>query len=154
YLATSVFVLAGTEDGAQYPFSDPMNKLLLEDAYSVWGLVAWAAQAETSWPLPDPADTVKYVASSIGSPAFGQPRMPPGKTLGNDNAPDILRAFWPRFLPLLGLTCAMPEEWPALFGIAAQRALAAVKSVIDPVAAATIALECAVPMAHFPMTPA
>ncbi|MDR2454142.1 MAG: hypothetical protein LBD51_06285 [Bifidobacteriaceae bacterium] len=151
YPATSVFVLAGTQDGAEYPFSEPMNRLLLEDQYSVWALIAGAARQLTDQPLPDVAATVAHVAESIGSPAFGVPRLPPPHTLGNDNALDVLRAMWPHFLPLLGLTCAIPEEWPVLFGIATQRAIAAVKGVVEPIAAATIALECALPMAHLPM---
>ncbi|MDR1634245.1 MAG: hypothetical protein LBS27_04855 [Bifidobacteriaceae bacterium] len=150
YPVESVFLLADSAEGIPYPFSDPMNHLLLEDQYSVWGLVSAAAAAKTDQPLPDAADTVAHVARSIGTPAFGQPRMPPGNTLGED-ATKLLQAAWPRFLPLLGLACAMPEEWPALFAVALQRSMETVRQLIDPVRAAVIAIECAVPMAHLPM---
>jgi hypothetical protein len=150
YPVDSVFILAGTAQGVHYPFSDPMNHLLLEDPYSVWGLVSAAARAKTDQPLPDAADTVAYVVRSIGTPAFGRPRLPEGYTLGED-AIKLLEAAWPRFLPLLGLCCALPEEWPALFAVALQRSMETVRQLIDPVTACAIAIECAVPMAHLPM---
>ncbi|MDR2378841.1 MAG: hypothetical protein LBD70_05400 [Bifidobacteriaceae bacterium] len=153
YPAESVFLIAGASDGGLYPFSDPMNQLLLEDDYSVWGLVAAQARAQTDQPLPDAVDTVTHVVQTIGTPAFGHPRLPSGLTLGED-AVDVLKAAWPRFLPLLGLTCAMPEEWPTLFAFALRRSMDAVADLIAPDAASLIVIECAVPMAHLPMRPA
>jgi hypothetical protein len=151
YPVDEVFMLASAADGAQYPFSDPLNHLLLEDRYSVWAWVAAAARAKTDQPLPDVTDIITHVVQSIGTPAFGQPRLPaPFKFADPPLA--TLRAAWPRFLPLLGLTCALPEEWPVLFALAIQQAMDAASSVVDPVTACVIAMECAVPMAHVPMS--
>jgi hypothetical protein len=150
----SVFALVQTDDGTTYPFSDPMNKLLLEDQYSVWGLTLAIGKAKTDQPMPDVLDTVQHVAKSIGSPEFGQPRLPQGLSLGHNSALDIVQHAWPRFLPLLGLCCAIPEEWPVLYAIALQQAIDQAQSVIPPDAAVALAIECAVPMAHLPMLPA
>ncbi|MDR1188826.1 MAG: hypothetical protein LBK95_15495 [Bifidobacteriaceae bacterium] len=151
YAMESVFLVAGTADGAEYPFSDPMNKLLLEDTHSVWWLVASAARAVTDAPLPNVEEIVSHVVGTVGTPEFGQPRLPAGSSLGNNPPKELVDAAWPRFLPLLGLTCVMPEEWPILFGVALQRAMSAVQQLVDPVKACTIIMECAVPMAHLPM---
>ncbi|MDR0593310.1 MAG: hypothetical protein LBG60_08685 [Bifidobacteriaceae bacterium] len=153
YPVDSVFLMAGAEDGAQYPFSDPMNHLLLEDELSVWGLAQTTARELTDEPLPDAAQTVAHVVQTIGTPQFGQPRMPDGHPLG-EPALLVLTSCWTRFLPLLGLCCAMPEEWPAVFALGLQRAMARAAGAIDPATACVIALECAVPMAHLPMRPA
>jgi hypothetical protein len=150
YRVTDVFRLAGTADGAQYPFSGPMNQLLLEDRFSVWRFVEAAAKAKTDQPLPNILEIVTHVVDSIGTPQFGKPRMPEGFTLGEEALP-ILRTLWPRFLPLLGLSCSIPEEWPALFAISLQKAMEAVRELIGPVDACTIIMECAVPAAHLPM---
>ncbi|MDR1119154.1 MAG: hypothetical protein LBL01_07675 [Bifidobacteriaceae bacterium] len=149
----SVFVVFSTTDGGEYPFSDPMNKLLLEDTYSVWSLATAAARSATDAPLPDVEEIVSHVAGTIGTPQFGVPRLPPSSSLGADTLVGAVEAAWPQFLPLLGLVCGMPEEWPLLFAAALQRAMGVVKELIDPVKAYTIAMECAVPMAHLPMKP-
>jgi hypothetical protein len=151
YPVHSVFTMATAEDGTVYPFSDPMNQLLLEDQFSVWSLAAGAAQAAGAQTLPDVEEAVEHVAQTIGTPEFGQPRLPGHFSLGADTPTGILEGAWPRFLGLLGLTCAMPEEWPVLFGFAMQRAIDTVKDLIDPASACQIALECALPMAHLPM---
>ncbi|MDR1441266.1 MAG: hypothetical protein LBJ02_02595 [Bifidobacteriaceae bacterium] len=150
YPAEAVFMVMETADSKQYPFSDPMNHLLLEDRYSVWGLTSAATQAKTDQPLPDITDLVEHVARSIGTSSFGQPRLPPPLTLAEDPL-GILRAGWNRYLPLLGLCCAMPEEWPVVFAIAIQRAIEQVRQLIEPTTACAVVMECAVPMAHLPM---
>lgn len=146
----SVFTVTKAADGALYPFADPMNQLLLEDPYSVWSLVTAAAHAADE-PLPDVEEAVQHVSRTIGTPEFAVPRLPAGLSLGHDPLPALLEASWRRFLPLLGLTCVMPEEWPVLFALATQRGIDAVQDVIEPTAACRIALECALPMTHLPM---
>jgi hypothetical protein len=151
YPVESVFIVADTQDGGQYPFSDPMNHLLLEDQYSVWGLIAAAAKAKGAESLPDMEELVTHVVRSIGTPAFGQPRLPSGLSLGGETPLELVRTGWENFLPLLGLSCVIPEEWPALFAVAVQKAMEAARQLIDPATAATLAMECALPMAHLPM---
>ncbi|MDR3107339.1 MAG: hypothetical protein LBU05_03970 [Bifidobacteriaceae bacterium] len=77
----SVFLVAQTADGCDYPFSDSLNHLLLEDELSVWRLIAASAQANTGQPLPDVANIVKHVVQTVGTAAFGRPRLPNGLAL-------------------------------------------------------------------------
>ncbi|MDR1426151.1 MAG: hypothetical protein LBJ08_00095 [Bifidobacteriaceae bacterium] len=150
---TSVFAVFGTDDGGQYPFSNAMNQLLLEGRSSVWAVVATAAQSMTDSPLLDVEEIAAHVARSVGTPDFAQPRLPPSNSFGNDDAMSIISATWPAFLPLLGLCCEAPREWPLLFAAALPEAMKMTSHLIEPASAASIIMESAVPMAHLPMRP-
>jgi hypothetical protein len=59
---------------------------------------------------------------------------------------NYLKAMWPTMMPLAKRFSAEPAQLPIVFGLAIQHAIVMGRTVIDPTLAASIAMECAVPM--------
>jgi hypothetical protein len=136
--------VAEGKDGQKYYFGDALNKPLLDDHYSVCSLTAGAV-AQFGETAPDIREIFEHVASTVGGEGFGVPRIP-AKYHPGDLPLNYLKAFWPRIFPLARQICEPPYEWPILFGIAIQQTMMMAKDVITPADAATIVMECAVPM--------
>jgi hypothetical protein len=134
-----------TQDGRTYYFGDALNKPLAESKYSVWSLAAAAAQDAGCNPLPDLHEMFKHVAESLGSPAFGAPRLPAGSSLMQPPE-QMLRQLWKPLVAEVAAYCPDPQEWPVLFGLAIQQAIGAAKSAFDPRVSLGIAMESAIAM--------
>jgi hypothetical protein len=146
-------VVATTKDGRDWWLGDGINAMLAESQYSVWSLVGGAAQNLGANPLFDPREVFAHVVGSIGSPGFGVPRLPAEHQPG-DHPITYVRHLWPALAKIRDLFCRVPEEWPVLYGLAAQRAMEMAKNSIDPLLAARIVFECAVPMSKLnPLLP-
>jgi hypothetical protein len=146
------FVIVETQDGSRYFFGDPLNKLLAEDAYSVWSLAASQAQHLGCATLPDIVEIFSHVASTLGGPDFGVPRVP------ENHRPrfmpvDYVKIVWPAMLPVVKNFCPAPALWPVLYGLAVQQVMELGKSAIDPCTALSIVAECAVPMSKIDVPP-
>jgi hypothetical protein len=144
------FVIVETQDGSRYFFGDPLNKLLAEDAHSVWSLAAGQAQHLGCAILPDVAEIFSHVSASVGGPDFGVPRVP------ENHRPrfmpiDYVKVVWPALLPVVKNFCPAPALWPVLYGLAVQQVMELGKGAIDPCSALRIVMECAVPMSKFDM---
>jgi len=142
---TAAFQTVQTKDGRHYFFGDPLNRALAEDQYSVWGLVAGAAQHIGAQELPDLGDIFQHSAQALGSDQFGIPRIPEGHRPG-DLPANFLKILWPMHLPTVKLFCPDPVEWPVLYALAIQEVIYAGKAAIDPRLAVSIVMESAVPM--------
>jgi hypothetical protein len=139
-----VWTIVNGADGKKYHFGDALNKPLAESQYSVWSLVAGATQ-KLGATAPDINEIFKHVAATAGGSTFGMPRIPDNHRPG-DLPINYLKVIWPRIFPVAAQFCDTPSEWPILFGLAAQEAIFMAKDVIDPRLAATIVMECAIPM--------
>ncbi|WP_266171698.1 hypothetical protein [Dyella subtropica] len=138
------FVVATTTSGQTLYFGDVLNRPLVETDYSVWGLCFGQAM-QLGAQLPDMQEMFSHVSATAGSSEFGVPRYP-GEGAAADLPVNYLRVFWPHILPVLERWCFEPTEWHVAISIAAQNAIVAAKDAIDPGFAATIVMECAIPM--------
>ncbi|MCE0496517.1 MAG: hypothetical protein LV481_01035 [Methylacidiphilales bacterium] len=138
------WAVAHGKDGKDYYLGDALNKPLAEDNHSIWSLTAGAVQSLGDLP-PDVGEIFKHVAATIGSAEFGIPRIP-AKYRPGDLPINYLKVIWPKIFPVVRVICEEPTEWPILFGIAIQQAITMGKDVIEPVSAAKIVMECAIPM--------
>ena len=131
-------------DGTRYLDGDALHALLAEGPLSVWALVGRTVQM-LGKPVPDIEGIFKHVSQTVGTGAFGVPRVPDGH---RPHLPAVvyLRQIWPQILPIAQKFCSKPAQIPVLFGIALQRAIEQTQGVLSPTLSASIAMECAVAM--------
>lgn len=142
---TAALINVGGGNGKRYFFGDPLNQALAESQYSVWGLAAGAAQHNGCKSLPDINSIFAHVAETVGTDAFGIPRLPEGRVT-SDTPINYLKALWPALFPVAKMFCKQPTEWPFLFGVAIQEALDAGKEALPQDIALKIVMESAIPM--------
>ena len=139
------FVVVSGKDGKKYFFGDAVNKPLAEDQYCVWSLAAGIA---THLGCQQPVkidDIFRHVATTVGTPEFGIPRIPEGhRTV--DLPSHWVKTVWPQALAIVQNYCESPSEWPVTFGFAIQEVMTQAKGFIDPCLALSIVMECAIPM--------
>ena len=142
------FKVVETPSGATYFFGDTLDTLLvsMEPKYvSLWKIVAGNVLAAGGDHLPNINDLLRHSAATVGTSAFGLPRLP------DDHLPSILpraalERFWPDARMLLALS--EPLQWPLLMAHAAQKLMQAMKGSIAPDLAVKIVMEAAVPMSR------
>lgn len=133
----------GTADGRTFLVGEPLVELLFNEPHALWRLAAGAAQQAGCTDLPDPAALWRHGMESLGSEAFGVPRVPSR----HQPAPDSLQALptlWPAVQPLVQRYCADPLEWPVLYGLLSQKAIGMGREVIDPCLALGIVMDTAI----------
>jgi hypothetical protein len=136
-----------TNDGSSYWFGDIINSPLVEGQLPIWNLIhGMARNLGATGPLPEVSEVLGHVAKSIGSHAFGAPRVTAEHTPG-DTPFRFVMLGWPASAAIREFYCSSPDEWPLLYGLAAQQLMEQCKAVLAPDLAATIILECAAPMA-------
>lgn len=141
----SLFSVMGGADGTQYFCGDALNKPLAEMQYSVWGLAGAAAKEAGCETLPDLRDMFMHTVNTISGPGFGIPRV--GEEHRASDVPvNYLREIWPVIHPVAKWFCLKPSDWPILYGVAIQEAIALTKTIVDPHTALTIVMESAIPM--------
>jgi hypothetical protein len=141
----AVFQIVSAVDGRRYYFGELLNQPLLNAQPSLWGLAAAAATRAGAAGLPDPHALFRHVAASVGSDAFGVPRVP-AKHRAGDTPRGYLKQLWPALFPLVRKLCPDPALWPVVFGMAIGHTIEAAHGTIDPALAFTIVMEAAVPM--------
>ena len=135
------------KDGHHYFFGDEPNRLLLESPTSILSLVLGAAKShDAPVTLEMVHEVMKRTANRVGTEEFGRPEIP------EPHRPAMSPFEWVRhsrdnMLEALYLYDVPPLVAPAVAGFALQRAIDEGRSVLDPMMAARIAIECAVPMA-------
>jgi hypothetical protein len=134
-----------TEDGKTYYFGDNLNKPLAESKYSVWSVAGGGAQQAGCNGLPDLSEIFKHAASSVGTDAFGKPRVPE-KNTPHDLPINYVRTLWLALKPLIVKFCPNPEHWPILLGLSIQEVIVMGKSALDPCLAIRLVMEAAIPM--------
>jgi len=140
-----VFVVMFGADGKRYFYGDELNKPLLESQASLWSMAAGRARKLGCTRFPDVAEIAKHVASTVGTNAFGKPRVPAGMHLF-DEPVTILARLWPAIQPEAAWFCTGPAEWPMLFGFAIQDLFERAKDAAPVENALALVMECAIPM--------
>jgi hypothetical protein len=142
------FKVVETGSGATYFFGDALDTILasMEPKHlSIWKIVAASTLAAGGDHLPDMGNLLRHCAATVGTSAFGLPRLP------DDHLPSImprpaLEQFWPGARLLLAL--AEPLHWPLHMANAAQKLMLAMKGSIASDLAVRIVMEAAVPMSR------
>lgn len=142
---TALLVSVETEDGKTYYFGDNLDMPLAGSQYSVWGLSAGGAQQSGCQALPNIEGVFKHALESVGSAAFGTPRVPDGHA-PHDLPLNYVRSLWPALAPTMKKFCANPEHWPVLLGLSIQEVIGMGKQALDPCLALQIVIESAIPM--------
>ena len=135
------------EDGQLYYFGDMPNASLLESENALLSLTLGAAHglgAPVTLALIH--EVMKHVAATVGGPEFGIPRLPPEHRPG-DLPIEYVKHFWPKLREALGEYEVPLAGRTSAIGFAVQRAIDRGKEVLDPLLAARIVTEYAVPMA-------
>lgn len=135
------------KDGHTYYFGDAPNSLLLESEHALLSLALGAAQAlGAPVSLPRVHEVMKRTAQTVGSDDFGESQIaePHRPTLPVREA---IRLFWPIVCSPLDLHELAPGRRPAAIGFAIQQAMEIGKTVLDPLLAADIVVDAAVPAA-------
>jgi len=142
---TANLVAVDTKDGRRYFFGNHLNKPLAESQYSVWGLVGGGAQHAGCIKALDVGEIFKHVSETMGSEAFGQPRVPE-KHAPQDLPLNYVHTLWPKLLPIIQKFCPNPEHWPVLLGLSIQEVISMGQQVLDPCMASRLVMESAIPM--------
>jgi hypothetical protein len=116
YLGLSVADVTGV-DGTEFYFGDAINRPLVESTYSVWSLVAGAANSLGAT-VPEVTELFEHAASSVGTPEFGVPRYAAGT---HAEPPLTYLARWDELLPIIRKHAPDAQQWPVVFGIAIQQ---------------------------------
>lgn len=141
-----------TTDGNSYWYGDLINGPLVEGSASIWNLVhGMARHLGAKGSLPDAAEIMAHIARSIGTDAFGVPRLPAGHT-PRDTPLRFVAQGWLATGSFRDFYCVSPDEWPMLYALAAQQLMEQARATIPPEVAASILLECAAPMAKLDPT--
>src|SRR5690242_9021641 len=93
YACQSYVRQAGVRAGTTRLEGDAVNRPLVESPLSVWALVGRAVQ-KAGRPLPDIAGIAAYVTHTVGTSAFGMPRVS-GEHRPHRHAIVYLRQIWP-----------------------------------------------------------
>jgi hypothetical protein len=141
----ALLTIATTASGQRLFFGDALNRYLAENELSIWSLAAGGAQACGCEQLLDLSSIFRHVSESVGSAAFGLPRLPDGHPVPA-NPHEYLKRLWPEFSPVSERFCPGPDLRPLLFGFVIQNLLSQTKGVLDPCISLQIVMESAVPM--------
>lgn len=134
-------------EGNLYFFGDAPNRLLAEGETSLLSLALGAAQAHGAPVSFDMiVESMKRTAGAVGSADFGRVDVP------EENRPSSPAFDWVlhgrrKLIEALDVYAVPQELRPAAVGFALQRAISEGRQVLDPLIAARIAIDCAVPMA-------
>lgn len=129
-------------NGEMYYAGGLLNKPLVEDKFSVWGLIGGGVQ-EAGGQLPDLKAIAEYGMQSLGTENFGWPRVHE-KYLAGDSSINYVRLLWPQLLLVIDMFCESPVQRPVLLGLAIQKIIVEAKEVIDPHTAGILCMDTAV----------
>lgn len=135
------------DDGTSYFMGDAINRPLAEGQYSVWSLICGAAENKGAKPedRPDLHALFTHVSRTLGTPEFGQPRLPSGFS-ASDTPLNYLLHFWPVLQPIAERYCGSPAEWPILYAGAIQDVMDQASTTMPGYIAVAIVMESAIPM--------
>jgi hypothetical protein len=143
------FVVVKTKNGEAYYFGDLLNEILFANkpgSFSIYSMVAAAAQHSGAKALPDIGDIARHVASTVGGAAFGVPRLP-SRHMPRMPPIELLDKFWNPARNFLVVNVHSPTQWPLVIALAAQKVIVIAKATLDPGLAAQIVMETSIPLA-------
>ncbi|SDL25716.1 hypothetical protein SAMN04487916_10780 [Arthrobacter sp. ov407] len=127
YRGLSLLTVGGA-NGDEYFVGDAINRPLAESNYSVWSLVAGAAQHYGAQ-VPDLNELFHHSASTLGGAEFGLPRFAPGTNAGG--TPRSYLTMWEPLQAPVRQAAPRPEQWPVAYGLAVQNLFAMAKDQFD-----------------------
>ncbi|MDR7080841.1 hypothetical protein J2X01_000110 [Arthrobacter ginsengisoli] len=127
YQGLSLMTVGGA-NGDEYCVGDAINRPLAESQYSVWGLVAGAAN-QHGGQVPDLNELFHHSASTLGGADFGLPRFAPGTSAGA--TPRSYLAMWDSLQASVRQAAPRPEQWPVAYGLAIQNLFAMAAGQFD-----------------------
>lgn len=127
YQGLSVMTVGGA-NGDEYYVGDAINRPLAESKYSVWGLVAGAAN-QHGGQVPDLNELFRHSVSTLGGDDFGVPRFAPGTNASG--TPRSYWVLWDSLQPSVRQAAPHAEQWPVAYGIAIQNLFAMAKGHFD-----------------------
>lgn len=134
-------------EGNLYFFGDAPNRLLAESETSLLSLALGAAQAHGAPISFDMVlESMRRTAGAVGSAEFGRVDVPEANRPGS-SAFDWVQHGRHKLIEALDAYEVPQSLRPAAVGFALQRAISEGRQVLDPLIAARIAIDCAVPMA-------
>lgn len=135
------------KDGQVYHFGDLPNHALLESELALLSLTLGAAHSlGAPVSIAEVQDVMKHVAGTVGGPDFAVPRLPDNHTPG-DRPVEYVKYLWPKVREALDLYQVPVTRRASAIGFAIQHAIDGAKDVLDPLLAARIVTEYAVPAA-------
>jgi hypothetical protein len=162
---SGAFVMVGPVGGETYYFGNLLNSYLVNESkeiaplgpgpYNLWGFLAAVVVNNGREPLTSEqvSEIFSNVATTIGTPQFGQPRSPVGHE-AQIMPRDALKTYWPSAKIVLSRDDApgakgrrlSPAYWPMVIGIVGAKLIDLSKKVLDPALSMRIVFEAAVPM--------
>ncbi|MBB4234336.1 hypothetical protein [Rhizobium esperanzae] len=140
-------IIIETRDGSRFYSGNLTNAFLLESHDSLLALTYSAAGNQGAVLSQETVlDTFRHVAATIGDPQFGKPRLTDGDQPGALPI-SYVRRLWPIALHVLDMNHVPVRRRPLAIGMAIELAFAIDEQAIEPLLAAQIVTECAVPMA-------
>lgn len=152
-LKVNDYLELGTKAGTIVYFGNLINRPLADADSSIWKILVKNAQRLGATRLPDVNEIFKHVTGTGGTPEFGIPRMPAGKTMA-DLPVNFVTHVWPKHVPLLSRYSVPVSQWPVVWAATAARAMQMAKDVTPPDVCVTILMEYAVPASKLPLLPA
>lgn len=141
----SAFHAVTAADGKRYFFGDLLNGLVAGPRTSIWTVCSGALGMTRKAGLPDPDEIFQHVAASVGSAAFGVPRVPAAHQ-PVELPLACLKTLWPAVAAIAARRCPDPAHWSLLFCAALKRALQVAEGTIAPDRAFRLVMESAVAM--------
>ena len=143
------FIVYRTKNGEKYFFGALLDAQLFGSEKiktSVWSLVGGAARQAGAKDLPDIREIAAYDTKTLGTKAFGVPRISPAYKV--EKLPlAVLKRNWVPMQKILTDNQVDPKFWGWIFALAAQEEILKSKGAFDPGAATRIVMEAAMPMA-------
>lgn len=140
--AEAPLMAIATKSGRTFFFGDALNALLAENPNSVFSIVS-EAPLQQGLTIPDMPDIFQHVAASVGSDAFGIPRVELSQPAATPT--EFVRSLWPETERLLWKACP-PYGWAAAIAYAARYAACSFKTTPDLGTAVSLIMESAIPM--------
>ena len=140
YQGRSLMTVGGA-NGDEYFVGDAINRPLAESKYSVWGLVAGAAN-QHGGQVPDLNELFQHSASTLGGAEFGVPRYAPGTNASE--TPRSYLALWDSLQTSVRQSAPSPEQWPVAYGFAIQNLFAMAKGHFGLVVLTRVVMDSAI----------
>jgi hypothetical protein len=147
--ANEILAEVVTRRGEKFYFSDTLNWILFENVtqppYSIWSYLLDAIPQRSHAQLPDIADIVSHAARSVGTSAFGVPRLPAAH-MPHRMPRAALDQHWSLVREEFAGTKRDPAHWPFDLAFAARWQMLTSRDRLPLPLAAKIVMEAAIPM--------
>jgi hypothetical protein len=147
--ANEILAEVVTRSGEKFYFSDTLNWILFENVtqppYSIWFYLLDVIPQRIRAQLPDIADIVSHAARSVGTSAYGVPRLP-AEHMPRKKPRTALNEHWVLVRQEFGASRRDPAQWPFDLAFAAQWQMLTSRDRLPLPLAAKIVMEAAIPM--------